>query len=822
MYQLIPITHPCLDTKQPLLLLQSDHGDKYFFGKIGEGSQRACNESKVKFGKLNGIFLTGEMDYSCIGGLPGLILTASDQGKKDISIFYGSNILDYVVSTWRYFVFRFGLDLKVSTLKNSECYQDSTITVKSIVISNSANVDQCVQQHQSLGFTNGLKNIIARMFPEVNPTDEQDPSANSTLNVDIPPEAIGAKNLTTSYELTFPAVRGKFNVEETKRLGVPKGRLYAELAKGNSITLEDGTVINSDQVLSETRNFGKVLVLDIPSNKYIPRFIDEFKNYPTDQLSAIYYFLGDEVTITDDLFQFFDTFSDDQIQHYVSHSSISPNTIAYESAAIATLKLKALQVESYNIPITDRVYSREFFHCFPKDLPEGSSLVQQQEHVPSCLVKNENMHVFEKMKGIALEPFTVGKENMVIHESQLPTAKQSSTIDELYESHVVPLCIEGSSLERTVHEQVHVNNFDNKTKLNEIEIISLGTGSALPSKYRNVISTLVKIPYTEVDGTVVNRSILLDAGENTLGTIHRTIPDIDVPKLFRDVKLIYLSHLHADHHLGIASLIKEWYKHNKHTADKLYVITPWQYNIFVREWFSLEDPAILSRIEYISCEHLKAGDDIRKQTKPLSMDVDGTYATKGRKDLEHDEESAVKDTAKIKKLMQNLRLMSFRTCPAIHCDWAYCNSISFFLSARSKELFKLSYSGDTRPNFNQFARGIGKNSDLLIHEATLENELKVEAMKKRHSTINEAIKVSNTMNARKLLLTHFSQRYPKVPNTNRSIKLNARELCFAFDGMIVSFNELGKQQDKIDLLGSIFVEEENDAKKEDVKGLGNI
>ena len=40
--------------------------------------------------------------------------------------------------------------------------------------------------------------------------------------------------------------------------------------------------------------------------------------------------------------------------------------------------------------------------------------------------------------------------------------------------------------------------------------------------------------------------------------------------------------------------------------------------------------------------------------------------------------------------------------------------------------------------------------------------------------------------------------------------------------MIVSFNELGKQQDKIDLLGSIFVEEENDAKKEDVKGLGNI
>ncbi|CDO91769.1 unnamed protein product [Kluyveromyces dobzhanskii CBS 2104] len=814
MYKLIPVTHPCLDTKQPLLLLQSDHGEKYFFGKVGEGSQRACNESKVKFGKLNGIFLTGEMDYSCIGGLPGLILTASDQGKKSINLFYGSNILDYVVSTWRYFVFRFGLDLKVSTLKQSECYRDSSVTVKSIVVSGGPASEESERHEQSLSFTKGLKNIIARMFPEVSPTDEQDPSANSLLNVDIPPEAIGAKQLTTSYEISFPTIRGKFNVEEAKRLGVPKGKLYAELTKGNSVTLEDGTVVKSEQVLSETRNFGKILVLDIPSNKYIPQFADQFKEYPFEKLSAVYYFLGDEVSITDDLFRFFDLFKDSQIHHYVSHPKISPNSIAYESAAIATLKLKALQVDSYNIPITGRVYSREFFHCFPADLPAGSSLVQQQESLPSCQVRKENMHIFEKMKGIAIEPFVVGREKMVLYESQLATAKPTSSVDELYETHVVPLSIEGTSLKRTVHEQLHINNFDNDSKLNEIEIITLGTGSALPSKYRNVVSTLVKVPYTESDGRVVNRSVILDAGENTLGTIHRMIADTDVPKFFKDLKMIYLSHLHADHHLGIVSLIKEWYKHNQSTINSLYVITPWQYNIFVREWFTLEDAAILSRIEYISCEHLKAGADIRKQTKPLPMDDNSNESNK-RRCLEYDEASAIKDTSKTKKMMQDLRLISFKTCPAIHCDWAYSNSITFFRSARSKELFKVSYSGDTRPNFNLFARGIGKNSDLLIHEATLENELKAEAIKKRHSTINEAINVSNAMNASKLLLTHFSQRYPKVPNTNQSITLNAKEVCFAFDGMIVSFSELGKQQDKIDLLGSIFIEEEKDSKNDE-------
>ena len=90
-----------------------------------------------------------------------------------------------------------------------------------------------------------------------------------------------------------------------------------------------------------------------------------------------------------------------------------------------------------------------------------------------------------------------------------------------------------------------------------------------------------------------------------------------------------------------------------------------------------------------------------------------------------------------------------------------------------------------------------------------------EAIKKNHSTINEAIKVCNAMEAEKLILTHFSQRYPKVPKMNGTIKLKAKELCFAFDSMIVSFSDLGKQEEKIDSLGKIFFEEENASKNED-------
>ena len=35
--------------------------------------------------------------------------------------------------------------------------------------------------------------------------------------------------------------------------------------------------------------------------------------------------------------------------------------------------------------------------------------------------------------------------------------------------------------------------------------------------------------------------------------------------------------------------------------------------------------------------------------------------------------------------------------------------------------------------------------------------------------------------------------------------------------MIVTYNDLGKQQDKVDLLSRIFIEEEKDAENEEVK-----
>lgn len=100
-----------------------------------------------------------------------------------------------------------------------------------------------------------------------------------------------------------------------------------------------------------------------------------------------------------------------------------------------------------------------------------------------------------------------------------------------------------------------------------IVTVPLGTGSAIPSKYRNgesragtrrhcqlrlstVSATLVDIPGTG--------HILLDAGEGTLGQLRRRFRDERLEEIFANLRMIVISHMHADHHIGIRSVVEEW------------------------------------------------------------------------------------------------------------------------------------------------------------------------------------------------------------------------------------------------------------------------
>jgi ribonuclease Z len=76
----------------------------------------------------------------------------------------------------------------------------------------------------------------------------------------------------------------------------------------------------------------------------------------------------------------------------------------------------------------------------------------------------------------------------------------------------------------------------------------------------------------------------------------------------------------------------------------------------------------------------------------------------------------------------------------------------------------------------------------LIHEATFEDNMLEEAEEKRHSTTSEAISAGRESQAYSTILTHFSQRYPKIPVIDDAF--NSTHVGVAFDLMTVTLADL--------------------------------
>jgi len=116
------------------------------------------------------------------------------------------------------------------------------------------------------------------------------------------------------------------------------------------------------------------------------------------------------------------------------------------------------------------------------------------------------------------------------------------------------------------------------------------------------------------------------------------------------------------------------------------------------------------------------------------------------------------------KLLQTLGIQEVINIPVIHCPQSYGLILTIQTNDENNAVakpFKFVYSGDTRPC--DLLIEYGQEANVLIHEATFEDNKVIEAIQKKHSTISEAQQVAQAMHAEYLILTHFSQRYHGIP-----------------------------------------------------------
>lgn len=552
--------------------------------------------------------------------------------------------------------------------------------------------------------------------------------------------------------------RGKFDRAKAVALGVPAGPAFATLAKGENFTNEEGKVITPEMVLGPSRPGRGVAFVEIPSLDFVENFISRAEwNSPsvTSALSVFVWILGPGVADDQHIRDFMKRMK--HCEHVMSSTDYCPNQIAMQTAAKSAIRLASVNKDNFIVPYHDNITLPQ-----PGTRPEGSSISSEQPPwIPS-------------QPGLILDI----EPDFKINRSEVVT-----TFNPLHQINRMPRAVQQrmDKIQRQLRKPYFIDRLmDMRYNIPDLggdaEVFTLGTGSSSPSKYRNVSATLLHVPEKGY--------YLFDAGENTLGQLKRMFNPEQLHHVMKNLRLIWISHLHADHHLGTTSVIKEWYKVNR-TVDSSSSIGTATIGSVTNTRISMTEILQQKRLcvlgenafiqwleEYAGVEDYGFGAILplsvhpKEDTKTIfsyrHCRLDGYYPEGGPNStkLAFDDKGEGSEFAEL--LRQATGLVKLSAVWVSHCKGSMAVSLEW------DRQFKVSYSGDCRPS-SLFAK-IGMYSTLLIHEATFQDDMAGSAISKKHSTTSEAIRVGRQMRARMTLLTHFSQRYAKISKTGPKSK----------------------------------------------------
>ena len=331
-------------------------------------------------------------------------------------------------------------------------------------------------------------------------------------------------NIAMSYIIRGQRRRGKFLPMKAMELGVPFGPSFSRLTKGESVQSPDGKTVTPDMVMEKDEEGRGVAVIDLPTKEHVVNLINRPEwNSETIMagLGAAIWLLGPGVG-QDPRLRTFMT-GHPQWKHIISSPDSCPNYLAMSSSASSAIRLSRINSHFFPIPVHDN--NVPFQHDGPIGENAGAAGIVAAQRGLMCQLEP----TFEIQDTAVLPFLSSGTALKTVPQAALDLAQLAR---------------------EEIASELSNSSAGEDLPSGDAEIITLGTGSALPSKYRNVSATLLRVPGCG--------SYLLDCGENTLGQLRRVYGDEGLKEVLRDLKLIWISHLHADHHLGTVSVIQAW------------------------------------------------------------------------------------------------------------------------------------------------------------------------------------------------------------------------------------------------------------------------
>tara|TARA_B100001287_G_C22681816_1_gene530890 strand:+ start:2823 stop:3731 length:909 start_codon:yes stop_codon:yes gene_type:complete len=298
-----------------------------------------------------------------------------------------------------------------------------------------------------------------------------------------------------------------------------------------------------------------------------------------------------------------------------------------------------------------------------------------------------------------------------------------------------------------------------------MKIRVLGTSSAFPTKYRNHSANLIKYS---------GELLLFDCGEGTQRQIR--IAKENPQK----ISSIFISHWHGDHSFGISGLMQSMGMNRRTKKLRIYgpVGTKEKINMLMKVF---ESDKLSYTVEVFDIDP-KNVETIYENNlyKINAMKLVHTVDCIGFSFVEKDKIRINTDYLKsIGVPVMHPELKKLALEKNIEIDGKKIN----YKKSTYKELGKkVTIILDS--SYDEKLVKLSKDSDLLICESTFSNKVKESAKKGGHMTSKEAAKLAKLSDSKKLLLTHFSQRYKSVDELKSEAKsIYKKEIIMAKDFM---------------------------------------